>query len=322
MLDRVLKPSADVGFLTAHRPLRTLADLKNIPGAPSMCALLYSKMRRTRGLDAKVVVFCDVERIGPEQEDRASKLAAVWSQLGEEAPLVLNRPPRALRRYPLMKALQQAGINRSDVARLDDPEGLARMRFPCFIRYENGHIDKGLKPDLINSADEMAAYLAEMRSDGRTVYGKIAIEFEDCRNADGDYVKYAYFRVGDQLIAGHRFIGSHWFVKSASRELLDRRPEALEAEREFVETSPFRDEIARVFDIAGIDYGRVDFGVRQDGGLHIFEINTNPRHPNLSETYPARRPIIAAVKAKLAAAFAGLVAGRTRTPLRWRRGAM
>jgi hypothetical protein len=321
MLERVLTPSADIGFLTAHRPMRTLAELKNISGAPSMCALLYNKMRRTRRIDAKVIVFCDVERIGPEQEDRAAKLASAWSKL-DGAPLLLNSPPRALRRYPLMKALKHAGINQSDVARLDDPEGLGRIRYPCFIRYENGHIDKGIKPDLLNNADEMATYLAEMRADGRTTYGKIAIEFEDLRDEHGDYIKYAYFRVGDRLVAGHRFVNSHWFVKSASPELLARRPEAIEAEREFVETAPYQEQIARVFDIAGIQYGRIDFGVRKDGGLHIFEINTNPRHPKIADTYPARREIIGSVKANLAGAFAALTNGRSRKSLSWRRGVM
>lgn len=309
-------PTGDVLFLTALRPDATLAHLRNIPGAPRIGALLYGALRKQRSMRAAAVVFCDVERLGPEQEDHLAALAARWTG-GENVPILLNTPPKALRRYPLMKALKAAGVNRADVARLDDPDALARIRFPCFIRYENGHIDKGRSPELLVDQGALAAKLAAMRANGETFYGKIAIEYEDVRDAAGYYVKYSYFKVGDALIAGHRFADQHWFVKAASQQLVANRPEVTAAEREYVETSPYRDQIQRVFEIAGIDYGRIDFGVRNDGGLQIFEINTNPRHPSMQETIPARIPIVSAVKARIASAFAKLIDGRVRVTLRW-----
>jgi hypothetical protein len=219
-----------------------------------------------------------------------------------------------------MKALKAAGINRADVARLDDPEALARIRFPCFVRYENGHIDKGRAPELLYDQSALGVKLDAMRANGETAYGKIAVEYEDVRDAAGDYVKYSYFRVGDELIAGHRFADRHWFVKAASRQQIAERPQLIEDERAYVETAPYRDQIQRVFQLAGVNYGRIDFGVRDDGGLHIFEINTNPRHPSMEKTIPARVPIVSAVKARIATAFAKLVEGRARVTLRWDKG--
>ncbi len=300
-------------FLTALRPARTLEGLWNVPGAPSMRGLLYTQMHGAAGA-ATAVVFCDVERMGPEQEDRIGALARSWAHEAHP-PRLLNTPPAALRRYPLMKALLHAGVNRADVVRLDEPGAIERIRFPCFIRYENGHIDRGGEPVLLQTPDDLAARLAEMRSNGETLYGKIAVEYEAVRDAHGHHVKHSYFRVGDALIAGHRFVNDHWFVKAASPALLESRPELVAAERAFVEDEPHKDVIAKVFDIAGIEYGRVDFGVRADGGLHVFEINTNPRHPLLTETHAARRETVARVKQKLAHAFQALVAGRQRARL-------
>jgi hypothetical protein len=320
MLERFNTPSAEVVFLTASRPKRTFQGLRGIPGAPAFATQLYSAMRRGRRMTAAVVVFCDVERIGPEIEDKAAALAQTWDRLAP-APLLLNRPPNAMRRYPLMKALKVAGINQHDVARLDDPEGLARIRFPCFVRYENGHLARG-QPELIQDEKGLVAAIGAMKLRGETLYGKIAVEYADVRDAHGDHVKYSYFRIGRTLIPSHRFAGPHWFVKSASPEFLEQRPDAIAAERQFLEEAPFQDEIARVFDIAGVDYGRVDFGLRSDGGVHVFEINTNPRHPLLREAYHGRQDLVRTVKTRLGEALSDLVGHRRRIHLHWRRGAM
>lgn len=311
-----LPPAGDIVFLTALRPGRTLEGMATIPGAPKITGQLYGRLRRVRSLNAKAVVFCDVERLGPEQEDLLAALARAWAP---QVP-VLNSPPDALRRYPLMKALQTAGINRTGLCRLDDEAGLAQIRFPCFVRYENGHLDKGAPPALLMDRAALDAHLAQMRANGETFYGKIAIEYEDVRDEAGRHVKYSYFRIGDDLIPGHRFVNHHWFVKAASPALIEAHPELIEAERAYIEAGPYRAEIARVFNLAGVQYGRVDFGVRRDGGLHVFEINTNPRHPLLKETHAARIPLLEAVKEKLARACAALVKGRQSLSLHWQAG--
>jgi hypothetical protein len=52
-------------------------------------------------------------------------------------------------------------------------------------------------------------------------------------------------------------------------------PELYEEEYDFIATNPFAEALRPVFDIAGVDYGRVDFGLVA-GRPQIYEINTNP----------------------------------------------
>ena len=58
-----------------------------------------------------------------------------------------------------------------------------------------------------------------------------------------------------------------------------------EDEYEMTKNNAYEKELRRVFDIANVEYGRVDFGL-VDGKVQIYEINTNPnirppgKHPN------------------------------------------
>ena len=56
-----------------------------------------------------------------------------------------------------------------------------------------------------------------------------------------------------------------------------------EEEYRFVADNPFGPELRKVFDLAGIEYGRADFGL-VGGRPQIYEINTNP---NMKLTDPA-----------------------------------
>lgn len=66
-------------------------------------------------------------------------------------------------------------------------------------------------------------------------------------------------------------------------------------EIEYIRTNPHRDALAKIFRIAGIDYGRIDYGL-VDGTVQTYEINTNPRLPryglNGNERTEQRRILI------------------------------
>jgi hypothetical protein len=51
--------------------------------------------------------------------------------------------------------------------------------------------------------------------------------------------------------------------------------EQIEEHLRYVETNPHRDQLEKVFELAGIEYGRIDYCV-VDGRVQTFEINTNP----------------------------------------------
>jgi hypothetical protein len=51
--------------------------------------------------------------------------------------------------------------------------------------------------------------------------------------------------------------------------------EQIEEHLRYVETNPHRDQLEKVFELGGIEYGRIDYCV-VDGRVQTFEINTNP----------------------------------------------
>jgi hypothetical protein len=44
---------------------------------------------------------------------------------------------------------------------------------------------------------------------------------------------------------------------------------------ELLKSNPYAEHLRKVFDVAGIEYGRADFGMYR-GRIQVYEINTNP----------------------------------------------
>ena len=65
---------------------------------------------------------------------------------------------------------------------------------------------------------------------------------------------------------------TRWFTKS-SGNLPDEA--GVREEADYVQANPHDEWLRRVFDVAGIDYGRVDYGIL-DGVPQVWEINLNP----------------------------------------------
>jgi hypothetical protein len=51
--------------------------------------------------------------------------------------------------------------------------------------------------------------------------------------------------------------------------------ETVREEQAFFDAFPHRDALLDIFELAGVDYGRVDYGVKE-GQVQVWEINTNP----------------------------------------------
>lgn len=54
-----------------------------------------------------------------------------------------------------------------------------------------------------------------------------------------------------------------------------------EAAEEYARTNPDRERVAPLFELAKVDYGRIDFSIHQ-GRIQVWEINDNPEFV----TYP------------------------------------
>ena len=198
----------------------------------------------------------------------------------EPCARILNHPARAMERYALLVALHKAGINDFTATRLE--AGERPDQYPVFIRAEDGYA--GPETDLLHDDAAFDAAIAGLAVRGLPRRGRIAIGFANQPGADGYYHKYGAFNIGGTIVAHDRMYGRHWVVKMrfenqpsivSYEEAYAELEAGIAQELDFIRRNPHEEALLRAFRIAGIDYGRADFGV-VDGRIQIYEINTNP----------------------------------------------
>ncbi len=226
----------------------------------------YDQIFRATRLPLRAHVFTDIERLGAEDLERAAKLFEALRSASPELPL-LNHPLRVRRRYELLRTLHDVGINDFNVYRLS--EARKPRRFPVFLRSENDHA--GPETDLIASQADLDVAVEALASDGRSRETRIAVEYSAEPGSDGLFRKFAAFSVNGEVIPRHVMFSRGWLVKGATKTVT----EATEAEQlAYVRENPHADWIRSVFELACIDYGRIDYGIVA-GRLQAFEINSN-----------------------------------------------
>jgi hypothetical protein len=177
---------------------------------------------------------------------------------------VLNRPGRVLRRFELLRSLHDAKLNPFNAYRADG--ATPQCRFPVFVRDEQRH-DGPLTP-LLHNQDELTTALSKLQH--RT--SLLIVEYCETRGGDGLYRKYSAMRVADKLIPRHVLFSGQW---------VDKTPDVITdagvtEEREFLRAFPHAAQIRSAFELAGIDYGRIDYSCGASGRVVTWEINTIP----------------------------------------------
>jgi len=124
---------------------------------------------------------------------------------------------------------------------------------------------------LLRSRGELEAVLDGLHRKGEVRDGLMIVEFCDTADANGIYRKYGAFIVGDRVFARHLMFSRDWVLKR--RDLSE--PEMLREQRQYVEENPHEAALREIFRLAGIDYGRMDYGLL-NGKIQVWEINTNP----------------------------------------------
>jgi hypothetical protein len=198
-----------------------------------------------------------------------------------------------LRRLELLRLLQAEGINCYRVWPLLEPAPLDAC-YPIFLRIADDH--HGARSPLLNNPEELARELNRLRSQGTRLENWIACEYAGWKRPDGVFAKHAAFCIARGIL----FAG-HWQVKNP--EIF--REDLLEEERVYIDKNPHAPFLQRVFALAGVDYGRVDYGVDAQGRLSIWEINTNPHIFSLAIAGSPHR-------VKINGAWASLFADRIR----------
>jgi hypothetical protein len=257
-----------IHFLTTRRHAYTLRYYLDSFGQAvrdRFRPMSYGELFRSRSLPSGEYVFADLERLCPRNRGLAAHVRDRLAALGT-GPL-LNDPARTLRRHDLLRTLHERGLN--DFRAYRSGEDLTQVRLPAFVRGEDDH--RGGLTHPLDHADALAAALRAARRSWRGHRANFVTEFLDTADAEGVYRKYAAFCVAGRVIPRHVFFAREWMIKKPG--LFD--PRLIAEEYRYVEDNPHRERLAEIFAIAGVGYGRIDYGIWR-GRIQTWEINTNP----------------------------------------------
>lgn len=226
----------------------------------------YEAVFRARSLPGATYVFTDLDRLSAWQLELAADL---YRLLGRAGCRVLNDPARVLQRYALLHRLHSLGINRFRAWRPD--EGALPDRFPVFLRTQAAH--RGMHSGLLEDAEQASAALNEALDSGYPLANLMFIEYCAEPTDTGLFWKHAVYKIGDKLVPGPSVLDRSWIAKYGETGLASDAQ--LRFEQEVVREGRFVDRLRPAFEAAMIDYGRADFAI-VEGGLAVYEINTNP----------------------------------------------
>lgn len=235
------------------------------PGSRIRC-LMYQTLKEARLLEPGTYIFSDLERLSPA----GLKLAkCAWEVLSAAGPRVrlLNNPFRVLCRFDLLRGLFDIGKNRFRAVRAT--ESLRSLRYPVFVREEYEH-NGGLTP-LIHTPRDLVRSLRLLRLKGYRFRDLLVVEFCDTSDRVGIFRKYSAFRVGREILPRHLLFSRQWSLKKP--DLSD--PLLAKEQEEYLGGNPHRAWLEEIFQIAGIEYGRIDYSMMGESP-QIWEINTNP----------------------------------------------
>jgi hypothetical protein len=266
-----------IRFLVTNGHDYTLQALKRSPVAALVSYMHYDRLIRSRKLPVGTYIFSDLDRLSPSDLELAAVIFLEMKRLGVR---VLNNPARVKPRYALLRALHDAGINHFNAYRMEEVG--PGMRFPVFLRNTQGH-GKPLS-DLMHSLEETQSAIEKAVDSGIPGENLMVVEFAaEPVYPPNFYRKLSAFRVGDKFVAHNHVLQSHWLVKYGEIGL--SWDALFQEELDMVRTNPHTEVLRRAFEIAGIEYGRADYGL-VGGHIQIYEINTNPTlgspspHPN------------------------------------------
>lgn len=252
-------------FVTTERHRYTNRDLVKA-SAGKVRGATYHEMFKSEYLPRATYVFTDMDRLSPREHEQASRS---YRMLKENGIPALNDPARFLGRYGLLRRLHREGINSFNAYRVDSFE--TPKRWPVFLRAEGDH--KRPLSGLIKNQAELDATVARLVDEGAPVGTLLIIEYAAEEVRPGLYRKLSVFRVGERMVTFTCVHDDQWLVKYGKPAIAP--PELYQEEYEMVANNPYGPEMRRIFEVAGLEYGRVDFGLAE-GRPQIYEVNSNP----------------------------------------------
>lgn len=258
----------------------------------------YDELLKSRGWARATHIFTDLDRL---PSWRLHEAALHYRRLKQCGIKVLNDPAKFLGRFGLLRALNDAGINDFNVYRADDFQ--KPSKWPVFLRLEGNHAAP--VSGLLEDEGELEEALRRAINEGAPRSALLIIEYNAEPVQPGIYRKLSVFRVGDRMLGYTCAHDNHWLVKYGNPNVTT--PELYDEEYRLVAEDRYAEALRPAFDLAGIEYGRVDFGL-VNGRPQIYEINSNPHvelnpKPSMSSR---RNQSIAAFRPKYIDAMNGI----------------
>lgn len=225
----------------------------------------YDEIARRRVARSAVYCFGDRIRMSPAQRRIAGR---IFDQLSSAGLPCLNDPRKQLGRFELLRTLYDQGLNDFNVYRLD--EELDEARYPVFLRCGDDH--RGPYTGLLYDRDQVEAAKKRLTLAGTWPERLIAVEFMETRSEDGPYRKYGVLRFGRSIVGQHVLHAQDWQVKVG---ISDTDEYARSETNAFFTDNPHAELVAPLFDVAGIEYGRIDYAL-VNGRVQTWEINDCP----------------------------------------------
>ena len=242
--------------------------------------LAYSEFLSWPKLPKGNYILTDLDRLNAATLNQVAQRCDA-QDAADSGMLRLNHPRCAMNRWQLSQALFEQGISQQQVRRAD--QSSQGLRYPVFIRSEIGH--EGALTELLHTPAQLSVAIETLvATPGLTAETLWVIEFRDVRNADGWYEKYSVFRVADTYFAHDYTVNHHWVNKGEADS--EHSEQWVAADLAYRQSNPHVDLVRPVFELAGIEYGRIDYAFENDK-LVVFEINMNP----MISTPETERPI-------------------------------
>jgi hypothetical protein len=267
-----------IRFLHTRGHDYTVKEVKAAVKAPPIRWLQYDALIRARSLPGGTYIFTDVDRLGFWDLEHASHL---YLQMKSAGLRVLNNPAVLRTRYPLLRALRAAGLNDFNAYRVDEIDAIER--YPVFVRKIHGH--RAPLSELLQTREELLKAIDSAIAGGTPRENVLVVEFAAEPLRPGLFRKMSAFRIGDAIVPHISVHDTVWLVKYG--RMFDDIEDLYQQEFTLLQTNPYAEHLKKVFEIAGIEYGRADFGLYQ-GRIQVYEINTNPhaappcQHPSPS----------------------------------------
>jgi glutathione synthase/RimK-type ligase-like ATP-grasp enzyme len=170
---------------------------------------------------------------------------------------------------PRIVTLPRAALEAPDAAAMLTQHGFA---FPLLLRSPGFHTGRNFLR--VEAPAALGAALATLPG-----HAMMAMDLLDARGADRLARKYRVMIVDGQLYPLHLAISADWKVHYFTAAMAEH-PEHRAEEAAFLADMPAvlgplaMEGLARIRDALGLDYGGVDFGLRRDGALLLFEANS------------------------------------------------